>query len=164
MCPKPSATPAQKAVDSAKLCEETALQRTWRIWSIAFVAALILSGCRQNPTVWRTELRSPNGAWTATVHTDQYGGFGSGYIDTTVSLKRMDGTINRGKPFDILEYPNGGPIHKAYRLSDDNAGGGVDLKMKWLSNTHLEIDYSGTIDPDLQVVRFGGVEITLHQS
>ena len=108
-------------------------------------------------------MRSPDGAWLATERTDQYGGFGSAYIDTIVTLKRLDGTINRGKPFDILEYPEGGPMPKPYALSQENAGGGVDLEMRWLSSNHLEIDYSGHFNPDLQVVRFGGVEITLHQ-
>jgi hypothetical protein len=108
-------------------------------------------------------LRSPDGAWIAIAHTDQYGGFGSAYVDTVVSLKRVDGTWNRGKSFNILTYPNGGPIRKTYVLSDDNAGGGVNLKMKWLNANNLEIDYSGTINPGLQVARFGGVNITLRQ-
>jgi hypothetical protein len=128
-----------------------------------FVAGTLLSGCRYDPTVWRTELRSPDGAWIAIAHTDQYGGFGSAYVDAVVSLKRLDGTWNRGKPFDILVYPDGGPIRKTYVLSDANAGGGVNLKMIWLNANNLEIDYSGTINPGLQVARFGGVNITLRQ-
>ncbi len=121
-------------------------------------------GCRYDPVVWRTELRSPDGAWLATAYTDQEGGFGSASVETVVTLRRLNGTvINGDKPFDILEYPDGGPIHKAYTLSQENAGGGVNLEMRWLSADHLEIDYSGKIDPDLQVARFGGVDITLHQ-
>jgi hypothetical protein len=120
------------------------------------------SGCRYDPVVWRTELRSPDRAWLATAHTDQYGGFGSAWVETVVTLTKLNGTVNRGKPFDVLEYPDGGPIHKSYTLSQENAGGGVNLEMRWLSSNHLEIDYSGKIDPDLQVVRFGGVDINLH--
>lgn len=139
------------------------MKRRWKMLLSIFVAGMIVSGCRYDPVVWRTELRSPDNAWVAIAHTDQYGGFGSAYVDTVVSLKRFDGTWNRGKPFDILAYPNGGPIRKTYVLSDENAGGGVNLKMKWLSATQLEIDYSGNINPGLQVCRFGGVDITLHQ-
>ncbi len=128
-----------------------------------FAAFALLNGCRSNLTVWRTELLSPDKAWLAVAHTDQNGGFGSAYVDTVVSLKKLDGSVNRGKPFDVLEYPDGGPIRKSYVLSDENAGGGVNLQMKWLSASHLEINYSGNIDPDLQVVRFAGVDITLHQ-
>ena len=130
---------------------------------MTFAAFVLLSGCRSDPTVWMTELLSPDKAWLAIARTDQNGGFGSAYVDTVVSLKKLDGSVNRGKPFDVLVYPDGGPIHKSYVLSDENAGGGVNLKMKWISSSNLEIDYSGTIDPDLQVVRFGGVNITLHQ-
>ena len=130
---------------------------------MAFAAFAFLSGCRSDPTVWRTELLSPDRAWLAVARTDQYGGFGSAYVDTVVSLKKLDGNVNRGKPFDVLEYPDGGPIRKSYLLSDENAGGGVNLKMKWISASHLEINYSGNIDPDLQVVRFAGVDITLRQ-
>jgi hypothetical protein len=113
--------------------------------------------------VWKTELSSPDGKWVATARTDQYGGFGTAYVDTVVALKRLDGTVNRGRPFDVLEYPDGGPINKPYVLSGENAGGGVSLQMKWLTSTNLEIDYSGNISPDLQVVRFGGVNITFHR-
>lgn len=130
---------------------------------MTFAAFVLLSGCRSDPTVWRTELLSPDKAWLAIARTDQNGGFGSAYVDTVVSLKKLDGNVNRGKPFDVLVYPDGGPIRKSYALSDENAGGGVNLRMKWISSSNLEIDYSGTIDPDLQVVRFGGVDITLRQ-
>ncbi|MHB1938092.1 MAG: hypothetical protein ACYCOR_16100 [Acidobacteriaceae bacterium] len=130
---------------------------------MTFAAFALLSGCRYDPTVWRTELLSPDRAWLAVARTDQYGGFGSAYVETVVSLKKLNRTVNRGKPFDVLEYPDGGPIRNSYVLSDENAGGGVNLKMKWVSVAHLEIDYSGNIDPDLQVVRFGGVDITLHR-
>jgi hypothetical protein len=95
--------------------------------------------------------------------TDQYGGFGSAYIDKVVSLKSLNATVNQGKPFDVLEYPENGPMRKPYTLSQGNAGGGVNLEMRWLSSNHLEINYSGYLKPDLQVVQFGGVEMTLHQ-
>lgn len=109
-------------------------------------------------------MQSPDGVWLATARTDQWGGFGSAWVETAVSLKKLDGTVHRGKPFDILSYPGGGPIRKPYVLSEANAGGGVKLNLKWLTPRHLEIDYHGTIDPDLQVVKFDGVEITLQQS
>jgi hypothetical protein len=140
---------------------EATLRRWWETLLAVTLATAILSGCRHYPTVWRTELRSPDGKWLAIARTDQYGGFGTAYVDTVVTLTRLDGTINRGRPFDILVYPGGGPIRKSYVLSDENAGGGVNLQMKWLTPTNLEIDYSGNINPDLQVVRFGGVDITL---
>jgi hypothetical protein len=122
-----------------------------------------LVGCRYDPTVWKLDLRSPDGAWLASARTDQYGGFGTALIETVVTLKKLDGTVNKGKPFDILEYPENGPLPKPYVLSESNEGGGVNLKMKWLTPRNLEIDYSGNIEPDLQVVKFGGIDISFRQ-
>jgi hypothetical protein len=145
------------------MTREATMNRNWMALFVTPVAFMMLSGCFRDPVVWRTELRSPDGAWLAMARTEQYGGFGSAYIDTVVSLKKLDCTVNRGKPFDILVYPDGGPIRKVYVLSQENAGGGVNLEMRWLTANHLEIDYTGNIDPGLQVVRFGGVDITYHR-
>ena len=111
--------------------------------------------------VWKTELRSPDGAWLATAHTDPYGGFGSAWVETVVTLNKLDGTVNRGKPFDILEYPDGVPIQQIYTLSPENAGSGVNLEMRWTTANHLEISYSRSLNPDLEVVRLGGVDRSL---
>ncbi len=135
-----------------------------RLLLIAILIPFIGCGHDPGPTVWRTELKSPDGLWLATARTDQWGGFGSAWVETVVSLKKLDGTVYRGKPFDVLSYPGGGPIRKAYVLSEANAGGGVKLRMRWLTTKQLEISYQGTIEPDLQVVKFGGVDITLQQS
>jgi hypothetical protein len=103
------------------------------------------------------DIRSPDGAWVATARTDQWGGFGSAYIETTVSLKRLDGTINRGKPFEIFSYPGGGKIPKTYELNTANAD--QDLQIVWLSPTQLFITHASAIDPDLVVTRFANVDI-----
>ena len=131
------------------------------LWSLALFMPMMACNC---PTVWKLDLPSPDGAWLATAQTEQCGGFGSAYVGTFVTLRKLDGTVNKGKPFAILDYPGGGPIQKSYVLSDSNAGGGVNLRMKWLTAQHLEVDYSGTIEPNLQVVKFGGVDITLRQT
>jgi hypothetical protein len=129
--------------------------------TISVLAMLIpLSGCGSNPTVWRMDLPSPDGAWLATARTDQYGGFGSALVETAVSLRKLNGTVNRGKAFDVLEYPGGGRIRKPYTLSEANA---ANLTMKWVTATHLDIACDGNLQPDLQVAKFGGIEITVHQ-
>ena len=38
----------------------------------------------------------------------QWGGFGSAWVETTVSIKKADKTVNKGKPFDVFSYPGGG--------------------------------------------------------
>ena len=70
--------------------------------------------------------------------------------------------MNRGKPFDVFSYP-GASIRKPYVLSDENAGGGTNLTMQWLTPIHLEVTYTGSIDPDLEVIRFANVDISFRQ-
>jgi hypothetical protein len=126
---------------------------------MVFTAASSLVGCRYDPTVWKEDFRAPDGAWIAKAQTDQWGGFGSAYVATTVSLVRVDGTYNKGKAFDIFSYPGGGQIPKTYVLSDDNAD--RDLHLKWLTPTHLEVTHLSPIEePTLEVIRFGTVDVT----
>lgn len=121
--------------------------RTASIWLLLSLLSLSLVGCRgmpkvaDDPTVWKMEARSTDGAWLAAARTDQNGGFGSAYVDTVVTLTKLDGTINWGKPFELLAYANGGPIRKPYVLSEENAGGGVNLQLRWIETRHLVIDY-----------------------
>ena len=126
---------------------------------IAITAVSSLVGCRYDPTVWKEDLRAPDGAWIARARTDQWGGFGSAYVATTVSLVRVDGTWNKGKAFDVFSYPGGGPIPKTYVLSDDNAD--RELHLQWLTPTHLEVTHLSLVEqPTLEVIRFGNVDIT----
>jgi hypothetical protein len=141
----------------------------WRIKRLHIIAAvisilLLVSSCRHRdiPTIWKQELPSPDGKWVAVAHTEQDGGFGSAWIGTEVSLKRMDGTVRRGEPFNILEFDCPGPAAKPYELSDANAGGTINLKMTWLDPQHLDVYYDGKATVNLQVVKFADVEIRLH--
>jgi hypothetical protein len=108
--------------------------------------------------VWKKEFRSPDGAWIATARTEQQGGFGSAWVETMVSIRKADGTVNRGKPFDIFSFPGGGRIPKTYVLSDENLD--PDLQVRWVSPTLLHISHLSAVDPDLKVVRFANVDIS----
>ena len=92
-----------------------------------------------DPTVWVKDLRSPDGAWTATATTRQWGGFGSAWVETTVSIRKIDKTVNKGKPFDVFSYPGDGRIPKTYVLSPENAD--ADLQVSWLTPNHLQIGH-----------------------
>jgi hypothetical protein len=127
--------------------------------AVAFVALTLLAACNDDdPTVWRKNVPSPDGAWVATARTDQWGGFGSAYIETTVSLRKVDGTVNGGKPFDVFDYPSDGPLPKPYVLSDENAD--PDLRLIWLGSSHLKIEHPTEIIPDLEVARYSNVDIS----
>jgi hypothetical protein len=126
---------------------------------LIFAALAMAFGCRgYDPIVWKKDIPSPDGAWIATARTDQWGGFGSAWVETTVSVRRVNGTVNRGKPFDIFSYPGGGMVPKTYVLSDDNAD--KNLQMTWVSPTHLQICHRSAIEPDLEVVRLADLDIS----
>jgi hypothetical protein len=127
----------------------------------AVVALAMLLGCNSDTTVWKKDVLAPGGAWVATARTRQWGGFGSAWLETTVSVKRLDGTVNRGKPFDVLSYPGGGVISKAYVFSDQNAD--RDLQLAWSAPTHLQIYHRSDVDVDLEVVRFADIDISFRQ-
>jgi hypothetical protein len=118
----------------------------------------LLAGCYHNPTVWKQDVRSPDGAWIATARTDQSGGFGSAWIETTVSIRKVNRTVNHGKPFDVFSYPGGGSIPKSYVLSNENAD--PDLQIAWLTPSHLQITRLSPVKPDLEVVRFAAIDIS----
>jgi hypothetical protein len=82
-------------------------------------------------------------------------------IATGVSLRRPDKTVNSGEPFEILDFICDGPAAKAYVLDSANAGGTINLTMKWVTPRHLEVTYDGRATVNLQVVRFADVEISL---
>jgi hypothetical protein len=134
------------------------MNSTVRALAISAVLLGNFLGCQNDPTVWIKDFRSPDQAWVATARTRQWGGFGTAWVETTVSIKKVDGTVNRGKPFDVLSYPDGGSGGPAYVLSDANAD--RDLKVNWLSPTHLEIAHTSPINPDLEVVRFSNIDIS----
>ena len=94
----------------------------------------------------------------ATAQTKQWGGFGTGWVETSVSIRKIDGTVNDGKPFDVFSYPGGGGIPKTYVLSDENLD--PDLQMVWLGPKHLQLAHRSAIDPDLEVIRFSDVDIS----
>ena len=118
----------------------------------------LLASCYHNPTVWKQDIRSPDGAWIATARTNQEGGFGSTWVETTVSIRKIDRTVDRGKPFDVFSYPGGGSIPKSYVLSSENAD--PDLQIAWLTPRHLQITRLSAVTPDLQVVRFADIDIS----
>lgn len=109
------------------------------------IAAVLFtcSGCRE-PVTWSTESRSPDGTWIATAKTAEYSGFGTGAVETTVSIKRSNGS---GSPERVLGFAEAGPD--------------MDLKLQWDAPSHLLVVYKA--NPAVlyfQVVKTSGVDIS----
>jgi len=125
------------------------------------IGVCILSvGCQKaHETIWKAEVRSPNALWLASADAVQNGGFGSAAIQTSVYLKRI---AVSGPPVQVLLFSCPGPAPRPYVLDNKaNAGGTIDLVMKWLTPSHLEVTYDGHADLDFQVVKYGGVAISV---
>lgn len=109
-------------------------------------ACAFTSGCRASPT-WSAEARSPDGKLVATAKTYTQSGFGTGWVQTTVYLNWTTGSQ---PPMLILAFSEG-----------PSSSGGMDVGMKWLGPTHLELTYRGQRPLDFQAVRSNGVNISV---
>jgi hypothetical protein len=122
---------------------------------------ICFSGCtsKDEHAVWKEALLSPDAAWVASATTLQNGGFGSGGISTTVYLSRPG---NANVPTEVLGFSCDGPIPRPYVLDNvANKGGSINLVMKWITPTHLEVTFSGRPDLYFQAVKFAGIEISV---
>lgn len=106
------------------------------------------SGCSGEDTLWSVEVPSPDGRWLATAETVETSGFGTGDIETGVDLKWTKGSK---PPEHILAF-----VHDPKSTSKT-----INLPMKWVDPTHLEVTYDGHATVDLQVVKCGDVDISL---
>jgi len=114
---------------------------------------------KDNLIVWKSELKSPNGAWVAIAETIQNGGLGSGNIYTAVYLKTA---ASKRPAMEVLGLDCQGPVPHAYVLDNvANRGGTIDLAMQWITPSHLLVTYKGQPNIQFQAVRLGGIEITL---
>ena len=104
----------------------------------------MLTGCKNGTTIWSTEVQSPDGRWRTIAHTDQYSGPGNAGLLTTVYMKRIKGPK---EPIEVL-------------LFEQNAKS-IDLKMNWLTPTHLEVTYRQPAVIDFQAIKCGGVDISV---
>jgi hypothetical protein len=110
----------------------------------------VVSGCRDVATVWSAEARSPDGLWLASARTEQHGGPGNAGVETIVDLKRIN---DSNPPQHILGF-----FH-----DPNNQSPTINLTMKWVTPSHLEVTYNGRADLDFQAVKFGGVDISVRK-
>jgi hypothetical protein len=111
---------------------------------LAICLCIFMPGCKSDvATISSKESRSPDGLWLAIAHTDQYGGSGTAGVITTVSLKPVDGTKSS---IEVLQ------------LSQNDVS--VDLKMNWLTSSHLEVTYTKPASVDFLAIKCAGIDIS----
>jgi hypothetical protein len=105
-------------------------------------------GCRGEDTIWTAEESSPDGRWLASARTVETSGFGTGDIETDVYLK----WTRSSKPaVAVLGF-----VHDPRSQSKT-----IDISMKWITPSHLDVTYAGHARVDFQVVKYGDVDISL---
>jgi hypothetical protein len=134
------------------------------ISALAFAGVCVSCGSSTRqppPTIWEASLPSPDGLWIAAANTIQNGGFGSASIDTTVSLRKKDAS---GSGALVLAFSCNGPAARPYVLDNKaNAGGTIDLQMKWLSPSHLDVTYDNDPSLEFQVTKHDGIDISARE-
>lgn len=117
------------------------------------------AGCGSSNTIWKEQLSSPDGLWVASADSVQTGGFGSASIQTQVYLKSTDGSKPRK---EVLGFSCEGPAGRPYVLDNvANKGGTIDLEMKWVSPSHLEVTYNGRASVNLRLPNYDHIEVSL---
>ena len=117
---------------------------------LIIAGSLLLVGCQDVGTTWSAEVRSPDGQFVASARTQQWGGPGTAYDATTVDLQRVGSSQ---APMEILEFS-----HQYSRMN---------LEMKWLTPTHLEVAYGpstkegDSVSLDFQVVKIAGIDVSV---
>ena len=111
---------------------------------LAICLCIFLPGCKNDTaTISAKESRSPDGLWLAIARTNLYGGPGTAGVITTVSLKPVDGTKSS---IEVLQ------------LSQKEVS--VDLKMNWLTSSHLEVTYTKPASLDFLAIKCAGIDIS----
>jgi len=63
---------------------------------------------------------------------------------------------------EILEiFSDGTGAAHPYVLDDANVGGTINLAMKWIAPSHLEVTYTGPAEVSVQVAQYGGIDISV---
>lgn len=115
--------------------------------SSLLVSFCMITGCKPE-TIWSAESRSPDGLWIASYQTNKFSGPGNNSVETLVYLRRTSGNK---EPIQILLFEH-----------DQNARfNTINLRMKWLSPSHLEVTFNNSPTIDFQAIKCAGIDISV---
>jgi len=117
---------------------------------LVIAACFLEAGCRDGLIIWRADCPSPDGSWLASARTIENSGFGTGAVITIVSLKRRNDSKPPAQILSLWHDP---------RIAAPS-GATINLAMKWVTPTHLEVTYCGHADAGYQVVKYYGIDIS----
>jgi hypothetical protein len=136
--------------------------RQTRLVVLFTVIGICLFGisCSNDVTVWRAEVPSPDDSLIASAQTDQGGGPGTAHLDTLVYLRQ---NFSSARLVMVLAFDCETSQVARPGVLDNvaNAGGSIDLTMKWVTPRHLEVTYDKHPDLYFQAVKALGAEISV---
>jgi len=125
---------------------------------------LVGAGCQDVATTWSTEATSPDGRWVAVARSQQWGGPGTAYDATTVYLR-----LTKSGQHPIVDFLFPDPFCQRQVLVFSQEYATINLTMKWVSPTHLDVAYGPSSRPGdqvsivFQVVKCAGVDISVRE-
>lgn len=112
-------------------------------------ACILASSCSNDAaTIWSAKALSPDGHWVAIANTNQQSGPGTDSISTVVSLKRIN---DSRPPTQILFFSH----------NEESNAHTINMRMHWLTSSHLNVTYNGHATLDFQAVKCAGVDISV---
>ena len=116
-----------------------------------FGLCLLMGSCKNTERTWSAQAKSPDGRYVVIAETLRPGGWGTGApAQTTVDLNYTSGHQSSS---EILTFVDG---------SDEPDG--MNVGMKWLSPTQLELIYKGHPTIEFQAVKCRGVDISTREA
>jgi hypothetical protein len=116
-------------------------------------ACILASACSHDQTTWSAEAKSQDGKWVAKARKVENGGFGTGSTETLVYLEP---TTNAKASQLIVAF--------SHDVSSSAHGGTINLVMKWINSSHLDLVFDGHAKIDFQVAKYGVVEISVRDT
>lgn len=107
---------------------------------------LATSGCDGSAVIWSTRAPSPDGRFLASASTIENAGPGTADVETGVYVQDTAGGSRR---FMVLLLANDSMWPR----------GITEVALRWPDPQHLSIDYQGHASIELQVIKWGGLDI-----
>ena len=111
---------------------------------------LLMTSCKNTKLTWSAQKISPDGRYVVTAETLRPGGWGTGApAQTTVDLNYTSGHQSSS---EILTFVDG-----------SEEPDGMNVTIKWLSPTQLELSYKGHRTIEFQAVKCRGIDISTRE-
>lgn len=111
---------------------------------------LLMTSCKNTERTWSAQTKSPDGRYVVTAETLRPGGWGTGApAQTTVDLNYTSGHQSSSEILTFVDGPD--------------EPDGMNVGIKWLSPTQLELTYRGHPTIEFQAVKCYGVDISTRE-